>query len=163
MSEAALGFVPRIGISPPHGFGTKNHAMLVTESRTILLPWRTSEVFLRPWFDWGVIKAGAAALSQGAFKPETWERTSGAVVIQHEAMTRLACGRTANTYFLAIEFRSGQRVKRLSGFVIPSGAYLRRNKDNGVPSSQSSLTYALDMGTAIRSIAPLALVLDWRV
>lgn len=163
MPETVMGFVPRIAVSPPHGFGTRSHAMLISDARTILLPWREGRAILGPLLDAGVIEAKGVGTSESALNPEKWAQQSGAVVISHDAMARLQCRRTMNTYFLSIEFKSNKGPRKFSGFVIPSRAYLRRRKKEGIPSSKSALDYAVALGTVLRQIAPLANVVDWRV
>jgi len=137
--------------------------MLVTDARTILLPWRESKNQLGPLLDVGVIEASGVAKSESALDPEMWAGQPGAVVILHGVVDRLRCRRTLNTYFFSVEFRSHKGLQRLSGFLLPSRAYLRRKRKEGIRSSRSALEYAEAAGTVFHQVAPLERVLDWQI
>lgn len=137
--------------------------MLVTDARTILLPWREGRALLGPLLDVGVIEASGIAKSESALNPRTWAQKRGAVVIPHEVVEKLRCRRTLNTYFFSVEFRSDKGPRKFSGFLLPSRAYLRRKKKEGVRSSKSALDYAEAAGTILQQVAPLASVVDWQM
>lgn len=137
--------------------------MLVTQDRTLFVPWETGEAFLRPWFEYGVISADAGTLSRYPFVPATWEGARGAVVISHDAVARLECRRARGSFVLEIEFRGVEGVETRSGFLNPSRAYIKRNKGEGVAPSASSLAYAQDLETIYRRIPTLATLIDWHV
>jgi len=128
MAEVVMGFISRVALNPLHGLGTKSHAMLVTDARTILLPWLEGRAILGELIDAGIVTADGIAQAGSALNPETWAKQSGALVIPHSLMERLRCYRALNTYSFVLEFKSGQVSRKLSGFLLPSRAYLRRKK-----------------------------------
>jgi len=163
MPEVVIGFISRVALNPHHGLGTKSHAMLVTDARTILLPWREGGAILGELIDAGIVDSDGIALAGSALNPETWAKHSGALVIPHSLMKKLLCYRALNTYSLVLEFKSGQGSRKLSGFLLPSRAYLRRKKREGTPASKSAFAYAEVVGAVLRQVAPLAAVLEWRL
>lgn len=160
--EIVRGFVPSIRISPKHGFGTKSYAVLVTDARMVLLPWREGKTILGSMIDAGPIETEGVATTESALNPEAWGQQTGAVEIPHSAMVRLRCHRTLNTYFLTLEFTSAEGHRELSGFLIPSRGYLRRKRKEGIRSSKSTLTYAKAAERVFRQIPRLGSVIDWR-
>src|SRR6266480_3828465 len=115
MPEIVKSFVPRLPANPPHALGTKSHAVLVTDARTILLPWRDAKILLGSFLDGGVILASGFADSEQVFDPEMWVRRPGAVVISHGFVDGLRCRRTLNTYSFVVEFRQDEEPEKISG------------------------------------------------
>jgi len=163
MPEIVKGFVPRLAVNPPHGLGTKSHAVLVTDARTILLPWRDAKILLGSFLDGGVILASGFADSEQVFDPEMWVRRPGAVVISHGFVDGLRCRRTLNTYSFVVEFRQDEEPKKISGFLVPSREYLRRGKQAGVRPAASAHAYAEETGRIFHDVTPLGRIVEWRI
>ena len=163
MPETVKGFVPRLAVNPPHGLGTKNHAALVTDARTILLPWRDAKILPGPLLDGGVVLASGLADSGRVFDPEMWARQPGAIVIPHGFVDGLRCRRTLNTYSFVVEFRQGEEPKKISGFLLPSREYLRRGKRAGVRPTASAHAYAEEAGRIFHEVTLLRRLVGWRI
>jgi hypothetical protein len=163
MPELARGFVPRVALSPRHGFGTKNHAMLITDERILLLPWQACKTLLGPLIDGGVTEESNVVNTESALSPETLALQPGVVSIPHGVVARLQCRRALNTYFFSLEFRSDKGPQKLSGFLLPSRAYLRRRRKEGVRSSACAREYAGAAGKILGQVTSLRSVFDWRI
>jgi len=163
MPEIIKGFVPRLAVNPLHGLGTKSHAMLVTDARTVLLPWRDAKIQLGTFLYGGVILASGFADSGRVFDPEIWARQPGAVVIPHSFVDGLRCRRTLNTYSFVVEFKQAEGPKKITGFLLPSGEYLRRGRKAGVRPSASAHVYAEETGKIFHDAPLLAKLVDWQI
>ena len=163
MPEIIQGFVPRLAVNPPHGLGTKSHAVLVTDARTILFPWRDAKIQLGAFLDGGVILASGLADSGRVFDLEMWARQSGAIVIPHSFVDGLRCRRTLNTYSFVVEFRQAEEPKKITGFLLPSREHLRRGRKAGVRPSASARTYAEEAGRIFHDVPLLGRLVHWRI
>lgn len=163
MPEIVRGFVPRVAVSPRHGFGTKNHAMLITDTRTFLIPWKTGRAILGQLLDWGVVADSGVLDSERALTPETWLSQPQILAIPHEVVAKLQCRRALNTYFFLFKFGLGGKQQTVSGFLFPSRAYIRRRKKEGLRASACAREYAKMTGDLLLQVPSLGRVLDWRI
>src|SRR5437763_15534123 len=105
------------------GLGTKIHAMLVTDSRTILLPWRDAKIQWGTFLDGGAILASGFADTGRVFDPEIWASQPGAVVIPHSFVDGLRCRRTLNTYSFLVEFSQADAPTKITVFLLSTGEH----------------------------------------